>query len=62
MHEIDRWYDVDVNYKGKITDEEFVGVISRHVNVSEILKMLEKTGTVSFTIEGKKITVSSNKE
>jgi hypothetical protein len=33
------------------------GSISRDVNISKVIEMLEKTGEVKFKIEGKKITV-----
>jgi hypothetical protein len=56
MQQISRWYDVEIEYKGKIT-ETFGGAINRDVNVSEVLKKLELTGAVHFTIEGKKIIV-----
>ena len=56
MRQISRWYDVDVEYKGTIT-QHFGGTISRDVNVSQIFKMLELTGAVKFTIEGRKIEV-----
>jgi len=56
MRQIARWYDVDVEYKGKIT-RHFGGTISQDVNVSQVFKMLELTGAVKFTIEGRKITV-----
>ena len=57
MRQISKWYDVDVEYRGTITNEQFVGVISRNVNVSEIIKMLEKTGAVNLEIDGKRIIV-----
>lgn len=59
MRQLARWYDVDVSYDGNVTNEEFVGVInhSRYENISQILEMLEKTRTVSFTITGRHITV-----
>lgn len=59
MRQLARWYDVDVSYKGNVTEERFVGVInrSRYENISQILNMLEKTRTVSFTISGRHITV-----
>ena len=57
MRQLARWYDVQISYEGLLSKEEFVGVISRNVKISEILKMLEKTRAVSFTIEGRKITV-----
>ena len=56
MRQIARWYDVDVEYKGKIT-RHFGGTISQDVNVSQVFKMLELTGAVKFTIEGRKIVV-----
>ena len=56
MRQIARWYDVDVEYKGTIT-RHFGGTISQDVNVSQVFKMLELTGAVRFTIEGRKIIV-----
>jgi ferric-dicitrate binding protein FerR (iron transport regulator) len=56
MRQIARWYDVDVTYKGTIT-QHFGGTISRDVNVSRVFDMLEMTGAVKFSIEGRKVTV-----
>jgi hypothetical protein len=56
MRQLARWYDVDVKYEGK-TDKHFRGKISRSSNVSEVFKMLELTGEVHFSTEGKKIIV-----
>ena len=57
MKQLDRWYDVSISYQTKITRERFVGVISRNVNLSQILSMLEKTGVVKFKIVGKNVIV-----
>lgn len=57
LRQLERWYDVSVSYEGKMYTDEYVGIISRNVNISQILKMLEKTGTVKFEIEGKRIIV-----
>jgi transmembrane sensor len=57
MRQIARWYDVDIEYQGKLPDYPLVGNIPRNVPVSEILKLLELTNVVHFTIEGKKVTV-----
>jgi ferric-dicitrate binding protein FerR (iron transport regulator) len=57
MRQLEKWYDVKVEYKGDLTKEEFVGVISRSANISEILAMLEDTRTVNFEISGRKIIV-----
>jgi transmembrane sensor len=56
MRQLGRWYDVDVEYEGK-TDKHFRGTISRSENVSAVFKMLELTGEVHFSTEGKKIIV-----
>jgi ferric-dicitrate binding protein FerR (iron transport regulator) len=57
MRQIERWYDVDVVYKGAI-DEHFNGIISRNVEMSKVFKMLELTGAVHFKIENRSVTVS----
>ncbi|MDB5199202.1 MAG: anti-sigma factor [Chitinophagaceae bacterium] len=56
MRQLSRWYDVEINYKVK-TNKHFTGIISRNVNASEVLKMLEMTGEMHFNIDGKKVTV-----
>lgn len=57
MKQLARWYDVDVEIKGNISDH-FGGTISRDVNVSEVFHMLQLTGTVNYKIEGRKIIVT----
>jgi transmembrane sensor len=54
MRQLARWYDVEIEYRG-VTSKHFGGTISRNVNLSQVLKMLELTGEVKFTIQGKKI-------
>jgi ferric-dicitrate binding protein FerR (iron transport regulator) len=56
MKQLSRWYNVDVSYHDSL--HVFLnGEISRNVKVSEVFKMLELTGELSFTIDGKKIIV-----
>ncbi|SMD17026.1 FecR family protein [Pedobacter nyackensis] len=57
MRKISRWYDVNVEYDGAISDEEFNGTISRTKNIAQVLKMLEDTQGVHFKIEGRRIVV-----
>jgi len=57
MRKVSRWYNVEVNYQGNLSNKDFVGTISRDKNISEILKMLELTGAIHFRIEGRRITV-----
>lgn len=56
MRQIARWYNVDVEYKGNV-HQRFWGTISKNVNVSQVLKILEATGGVKFNVEGNKIIV-----
>lgn len=56
LRQATRWYDVEVEYTGKVEPDTFVGEIPRSVNLSELLKALEITG-VQFKLEGKRITV-----
>ncbi|WP_205509982.1 FecR family protein [Longitalea arenae] len=56
MRQISRWYDVDIRYETKTADEKYGGRISRNLNLSNILKMLENYG-VHFKLEGKTLTV-----
>ena len=57
MRQVARWYNVDVEYRGKITSH-FGGTISRQVSISEIINVLEATGHVKCNIEGRKIIVT----
>lgn len=64
MRQLARWYNVNVAFEGNVTSEKFVGVISRsrYENISDILSMLEKTGTVRFVINGNNVTVMPYKD
>jgi len=59
MRELAHWYNIEVQYKGKMTNEVFYVRITRKRNISEVLKMLEKTEKVHFEIEGRRVIVSS---
>jgi ferric-dicitrate binding protein FerR (iron transport regulator) len=58
MRKLARWYDIEVTFKGPAPEEGFNGKISRYKNISQALKMLEKTKAVHFQIEGKKLIVT----
>jgi transmembrane sensor len=57
MRELSRWYDIEVDYSGKISDEKFSGNISKYKNISEVLNMLSYSNDVKFKIEGRRVTV-----
>jgi ferric-dicitrate binding protein FerR (iron transport regulator) len=56
MRQISRWYDVDVRYEVKTNNETYGGRISRNLNLSNILKMLETYG-VHYRLENKMLVV-----
>jgi len=56
MRQLSRWYDVEIEYKGK-TDDLFIAEMRRNIKLSDALKALELTGKVKFDIQGKKIIV-----
>lgn len=64
MRQLARWYNAEISYQGTLTNEEFVGIInrSRYSKISDILEMMEKTGAVSFAIQGNRITVMPFKQ
>ncbi|WP_336517683.1 FecR domain-containing protein [Pollutibacter soli] len=56
MRQVSKWYDVEVVFESK-PKEKLVADISRDVNVSELLEILEKTDLMHFEVTGKKILV-----
>lgn len=60
MKQLERWYDIDVEYEKGIPDIWFSGKISRETSLQGLLKILQTTG-VQFRIEGKKLVVLKGK-
>ena len=56
LRQLSRWYDMDIVYEGKMPEREFEGKIGRDLNLSQVLKILEKV-QVKFRIEGNKLIV-----
>jgi transmembrane sensor len=61
MRQLSRWYDIDVTYQGKVTNQGFYADISRHKNISAVLSIIEKTKALSFKVEGRRVTVIDQK-
>jgi len=58
MREVERWYNVDVVFEDEaLRKDAFNGSTSRFKNISQLLEVLESTGSVHFKIEGRRITV-----
>jgi len=51
MRQVERWYNVEVEYRTASTDQHYTGVVSRSQNISALLQTLELTGTVHFQID-----------
>ncbi|HVG13975.1 MAG TPA: FecR domain-containing protein [Chitinophagaceae bacterium] len=56
MRQIARWYDVEIEYAGKIPLRRFEGKISRNAQLSEVLQILELSN-IKFSVVGKRIIV-----
>ena len=50
MRKISRWYNVEIVYHGNLSDKSFGGKISRSRNISEVLNILESTGSIHFEV------------
>jgi len=57
MKQLARWYDIEVRYDSPVTDH-YTGKISRQVNISQVLKMLQAAGGVNFTVDNRQVRVS----
>jgi len=58
MRQVSRWYDVDVEFRGTIPQDEFVGKIKRNSNISGVLKILELSD-IKCRVEGRKIIIDN---
>ena len=57
MRQLQRWYDIKVQYNGSIDNGAFRGRIDRKVNLSDVLDILEEAGGVKFRLDGKTLVV-----
>lgn len=57
MRQFARWYDVDVEFRGRFQKNQFTGRISRGVAASEVFGMLRRYG-ITVKVENRKVIVS----
>ncbi|TWV96781.1 FecR family protein [Chitinophaga pinensis] len=57
MRQLSRWYDIQVNYQGDVSDIDLTGVISRREEAGNLLTALEATQRVQFEVNGNNVTV-----
>ena len=60
MHQMERWYDVEVKTEGDLSAIRFSGGISRKDNIEKLLEILESEGRVKFIRQGRHIIVQPN--
>lgn len=56
MRQLEKWYDLQVEYEGAVPNDKFGGKLPRDANLSQVLKALQQT-QVHFRVDGKKLTV-----
>lgn len=62
LKQVSRWYNVSIDYDEIPKNRFFTGFISRDVNLSKVLQMLEVTGNIQFKIEDKAIKITDLKK
>ena len=57
LRQLARWYDIDVKFEGNISPRTFHGKITRDLNLSQVIQLLQDVG-IKFRIEGKILVVT----
>jgi transmembrane sensor len=57
MKQVSRWYDVDVEYRGDVQNNEFGGTISKYKNITELLNIMELTRSIHYKLEGRRVII-----
>lgn len=57
MRKVARWYDVDVQYEGTVS-QHFTGSVLRDADLATLLRRMELTNEVKFRVTGKTVTVT----
>ncbi len=57
MERVARWYDVEVEYQGDMTDKKFGGIFQRSKSMAQLLENFRETGLITFNIEGRRVIV-----
>ncbi len=57
MRQLARWYNLDVQFEGGIPDKKIRGEMGRDLNLSQVIKILEKM-ELNFRLEKNKLVVT----
>ena len=58
MQRVSRWYDVEVNFEGDMTDKRFGGIFQRSKSIAQLLESFKTTGLVDFKIVERRVIVT----
>jgi transmembrane sensor len=61
MRQIARWYNVEIEYKGDLSEVVLSGVMPKKQYASQLLEVLGKVGKIHFVLDNKKIIVGTGK-
>ncbi|MCW2263103.1 MULTISPECIES: FecR family protein [Sphingobacterium] len=59
MNQLERWYDITVEYRGEIPNVTFFGEISREENLGDVLEALSGSGIIFNLDQERRLTVRS---
>jgi len=57
LRQLSRWYDIDVKFEGPVPVRSFHGKITRDLNLSQVIRLLQDV-KVKFRIEGKSLIIT----
>ncbi|MEN7551918.1 FecR domain-containing protein [Rapidithrix thailandica] len=57
LRQLERWYEIEVHFTGDLPQKHYSGTITKDTNLSQVLKMLELSGSIKFEIKNQKLYV-----
>ena len=57
MRQLERWYNIDVIYENGVPDIEFMGKMSKNIDLNDMLEILKKTKVQLTLVDGRKLIV-----
>lgn len=58
MRKISRWYNIEVIFEGPISQETYVAQISRKKRLNDVLRALQLSGSIKYSIRNNKLYIS----
>ncbi|TKC64002.1 FecR family protein [Pedobacter hiemivivus] len=55
MKKASRWYDVDVEYQGNVSNKKLWGTMSRYKDITELLENIAITSSLRYKIDGRRV-------